>query len=336
MSLPRRRVTLKDIAQKTGYAVNTVSKALRNAPDPAADTKKSICRIADEMGYIANSSANSLRSGLSHTLALIVADITNPLFAITAKEIETAAREVNCTLLVMNTDEDPENEIKAVRSAIGRGVDGVMLFQTEKTRESVELLERAGVPCVLIYRASDDQRADAVMIDEVQGGYLAGKRLVERGCKKMVMLAVPSHISSSRLRQEGFMRAMTEAGIGPEGCGVVHLDNVLGSCESVLEELFSKDEKPDGIFCFSDIMAFETACILRRMGLEIGKDVSLIGFDNVQSKLAIPFGLTTVAVHKTAMAQEVMKLLLRRISGDYEGHPQRMVMPVHFVERDSV
>lgn len=336
MAQPRRRVTLKDIAQKTGYAVNTISKALRDAPDLAADTKQSIRRIADEMGYIANSSANSLRSGQSHTLALVVADITNPLFAITAKEIETAAREMDYTLLVMNTDEDPDNEIKAVRSAIARGVDGVMLFQTEKTRESAELLERAGVPCVLMYRASDDQQADAVMIDDVQGGYLAGRRLVERGCKKMVMLTAPSYISSSRLRQEGFMRAMNEAGVSAAACGVVHLDTVLGSCESVVRTLFSGETKPDGIFCFSDIMAFETACVLQDMGLTIGKDVALIGFDHIQSRLALPFGLSTIAVHKTAMAQEVMKLLLRRISGDHEDYPCRMVMPVHFIDRGSV
>lgn len=335
MALTRRRVTLKDIAQKTGYAINTVSKALRDAPDLSAETKQVICRVADEMGYIANSSANSLRSGHSHTLALIVADITNPLFAITAKEIETEAREAGCTLLVMNTDEDPENEIKAVRSAIGRGVDGVMLFQTEQTRESTQLLERAGVPCVLMHRASEDQQTDAVMIDEESGGYLAGKRLVERGCKKPVMLAAPNHISSSRLRQAGFMRAMEEAGM-LNHCGVVHLENVLGSSESVVRTLFSSAQKPDGIFCFSDIIAFETACILQAMGFLPGRDVALIGFDNIQSKLAIPFGLTTIAVHKTAMAQAVMRLLMRRISGDYENHPERIVMPVHFIERTSV
>lgn len=335
MALARRRVTLKDIALKTGFAVNTVSKALRDAADLAEETKKTIRMTADEMGYIVNSSAHSLRSGLSHTLALIVADITNPLFAITAKEIESAARENDYTLLVMNTDEDPENEIKAVRSAIGRGVDGVMLFQTEKTRESVALLERAGVPCVLIYRASDDQQTDAVMIDEVHGGYLAGKRLVERGCKKMVMLAAPSYISSSRLRQEGFMRAMNEAGIAADSCGVVHLDSTLSGCEQVVRDLFSGTAKPDGIFCFSDMIAFEAASVIMDMGFEPGKDVALIGFDHIQSKLSIPFPLATIAVHKTAMANEVMKLLLRRISGDYEGHPQRMVMPVHYIDHHS-
>lgn len=335
MTPTKRRVTLKDIAQKTGYAVNTVSKALRDAPDLAADTKQAICRVADEMGYIANSSANSLRSGHSHVLALIVADITNPLFAITAKEVETAAREMDYTLLVMNTDEDPENEIKAVRSAIGRGVDGVMLFQTQKTRESLELLQRAGVPCVLMHRVSDGQQADAVLIDEEQGGYLAGKALIERGCKKMVMLTVPSYISSSRLRQAGFMRAMREAGVGISRCGVVHLDTVLGSWENAVRTMFSGAEKPDGIFCFSDITAFETACVLQEMGFKVGDEVALIGFDNIQSKLTIPFGLTTISVHKTALAQAALRLLFRRISGDWENYPERVMLPVHFVKRKS-
>lgn len=335
MTPNKRRVTLKDIAQKTGYAVNTVSKALRDAPDLAADTKQAICRVADEMGYIANSSANSLRSGRSHVLALIVADITNPLFAITAKELETAARELDYTLLVMNTDEEPENEIKAVRSAIGRGVDGVMLFQTEKTGESLELLQRAGVPCVLMHRVSEGQQADAVLMDEELGGYLAGRALIERGCEKMVMLTVPSFISSSQQREKGFMRAMHEAGVSGARCGVVHLDSVLDGCENAVRTMFSGPERPDGIFCFSDITAFETACVLREMGLKAGEDVALIGFDNIQSKLNIPFGLTTISVHKTAQAHAALRLLMRRISGDWENYPEHVKLPVHFVKRES-
>lgn len=335
MTPSKRRVTLKDIARATGYAVNTVSKALRDAPDLSADTKQTICQVADEMGYIVNSSANSLRSGHSRVLALIVADITNPLFAITAKEVETAARESGYMLLVMNTDEDPENEINAVRSAIGRGVDGVMLFQTEKTDESIDLLQRAGVPCVLMYRVSDGQQADAVTIDEEQGGYLAGSALIAHGCRKMAMLTVPTYISSSRLRQEGFMRAMREAGIDASRCGAAHLDNVLGSWEKAVRAMFSGAEKPDGVFCFSDIAAFETACVLQDMGLKPGEDVAIIGFDNIQSRLAIPFGLTTISVHKSALAHAALRLLLRRVSGDWENYPERVTLPVHFVKRNS-
>ena len=161
-----KRVTLKDIAGQTGYAVNTVSKALRDAPDLAADTKMRIRAAADEMGYIVNNAANSLRSGKTRTIALIVADITNPLFAIFAKEVEAVARVANYTVFMMNTDEHPLREDEAVRAAIEKNADGVLLFQTQRSGGALTRLKSAGIPYVLLCRAEDDPQADAVMIDE--------------------------------------------------------------------------------------------------------------------------------------------------------------------------
>lgn len=329
------RVTLKDIAQRTGYAINTVSKAIRNAPDLADETKQAICKIADEMGYITNDSANSLRCGLTMTLALIVADITNPLFAIIEKEIEEDARKKGYMVLVINTNENPENEIKAVRAVIGKNVDGVMLFQTQISNVGAELLEKAGIPYVLLYRINDNQECDAILIDEENGGYLAGRRLIDSGRKQIAMLTVPAYISSSRLRAKGFIRAMHESGID-DNYRVIHLNSAMESCEKIVRELFSSNNKPDGIFCFSDVMAFEVACILRDMGIRVPEDVSLVGFDNIQSKLSIPFRLTTIAVHKSELAHNAVSILLKRISNQYDDYPLKKVIPVQLIERGSV
>lgn len=331
----RSRVTLKDIAQKTGYAINTVSKAIRDAPDLAEETKRAIRKIADEMGYITNESANSLRCGLTMTLALIVADITNPLFAIIEKEIEEKARQNGYMVLVINTDENSENELNAVRAAIGKNVDGVMLFQTQINNLSTNLLEKAGIPYVLLYRIQDNQMCDAILIDEEKGGYLAGRRLIEAGRKHIVMITVPSYVSSSALRKNGFVRAMNEANMD-DNYRVIYLDSAMESCGEAVRELFSGNDVPDGIFCFSDIMAFDAACTLMNMGVDIPKDVSLVGFDNIQSKLPVPFPLTTVAIHKSELAKDAVTLLLRRIANDYENYPARKVIPVQLIERGSV
>lgn len=329
------RVTLKDIAQKTGYAINTVSKAIRDAPDLAEETKRAIRKIADEMGYITNESANSLRCGLTMTLALIVADITNPLFAIIEKEIEEKARQNGYMVLVINTDENSENELNAVRAAIGKNVDGVMLFQTQINNLSTNLLEKAGIPYVLLYRIQDNQMCDAILIDEEKGGYLAGRRLIEAGRKHIVMITVPSYVSSSALRKNGFVRAMNEANMD-DNYRVIYLDSAMESCGEAVRKLFSGNDVPDGIFCFSDIMAFDAACTLMNMGVDIPKDVSLVGFDNIQSKLPVPFPLTTVAIHKSELAKDAVTLLLRRIANDYENYPARKVIPVQLIERGSV
>lgn len=331
----RRRVTLKDIALETGFAINTVSKALRDAPDLAEATKKQIKRVADGMGYIVNSSANSLRSGLTRTLALVVADITNPLFAIIAKEIETAAQNNQYTVIMMNTEENEAREERAVRAAIEKNVDGVLLFQTQLNRRAVSRLDDVGIPCVLIHRIFEDQKMDAVCIDEFRGGYLAGKRLLDRGRTHIVMLNAPMYISSSQQRQAGFEHAMAEAGMA-DNCRIAHLDSALGGCQEILTALFQSPSKPDGLFCFSDMLAFESINCLHEMGLRVPEDVSVIGFDNIQSKLCIPFPLTTISVFKSELARAAVALILRRIQGDYADFPERTVLPVELTERGSV
>lgn len=335
MRTNKKRVTQKDIAQKTGYATITVSKALRDAPDLAEETKREIQRVADSMGYVINSSAISLKSGFSHTIALIVADITNPLFAITAKAIEAAAQSMQYTVIMMNTEENEANEQRAIRTSIEKNVDGVLLFQTQITHEAADKLEAAGIPFVLLHRTFDDQAWDAVCIDEGNGGYLAGKRLLERGCQRLVMLNVPYYISSARERQLGFEKAMAEAR-GGVTYTVKYLDSALGGCQHLLTALFSSADVPQGLFCFSDMLAFEAICVLHDLGLQVPRDVSVIGFDNIQSKLKIPFRLTTISMDIAELASSAVALLLRRVLGDYADFPKRLTMPVQLVDRASV
>ena len=335
MPMDRRRVTLKDIAIRTGYSVNTVSRALRDTHELSEATKEEIRRVANEMGYVLNRSANALRSGLSHTLALIVADITNPLFAIIAKEIEGAAEAEGYTVIMMNTEEDEGREERAIRAAIEKNADGVLLFQTQLNRHATDKLTAFGIPCVLIHRTFEDQKLDAVCVDERMGGYLAGKRLVAGGRRHIVMLNAPTHISSSRMRQEGFEQAMREAGPGVR-FSVTFLKSALGGCREVIPALFGGEDDPDGLFCFSDMLAFEAISCLSERGYAVPKDVSVIGFDNIQSKLCIPFPLTTISVHKSELARRAITLILRRVRGDYGDFPLVTTQPVSLMERGSV
>ena len=204
MPIDDRRVTLKDIAEKTGFTVNTVSQALRGSPKLREETKAAIRAAAKELGYVHNALAGSLRSGSSRTIAIIVGDTSNLRFSIQLHAFELAFRTLGYQVIVMNTDETAQYELDAVKNAVRSSVDGVLLCPCQKSRAAIDLLESCRTPYVLFGRCYDD--LPAVIWDDERGGYLAGQQLAQAGCRHILMLNVPDSISSARERESGFRR----------------------------------------------------------------------------------------------------------------------------------
>ncbi len=325
-----QRVTMKEIAQETGFSVNTVSKALRDAPDLSAQTKRMIKDVAKRLGYVANNMASALRSGYSNVLALIVADISNPFFGILCKEIEQQAARHNYTVIVFNTEEDPEKEDRAIRTALSQNVDGVLLAPSQNGAEAVRLLQAYGKPCVLIGRYFADRPADAVLYDDENGGYLAGKHLLDCGCRNLLMINAPNN-SSAENRAKGFARAMTE--VPGAKSRLLTVESPLGGVPAVLRQAYEQ-EKVDGIFAYSDLFAMKAIWVLEEMGVAPGT-IKLVGFDDIQSRLSLSMPLTTVGAGKAAFGQALVELLMKRISGDVSDFPVQQVLPTKLVVRKS-
>lgn len=325
-----QRVTMKEIARETGFSVNTVSKALRDAPDLSVQTKRMIRDVAKRLGYVANNMASALRSGYSSVLALIVGDISNPFFGILCKEIEQQAARHNYTVIVFNTEEDPEKEDRAIRTALSQNVDGVLLAPSQNGAQAVRLLQAYGKPCVLIGRYFTDRVADAVLYDDENGGYLAGKHLLECGCRNLLMINAP-HNSSAENRAKGFARAMTE--VPGAKSRMLTVESPLGGVPSALRSAYEQ-EPFDGIFAYSDLFAMKAVWVLDEMGLEPGA-VKIVGFDDIQSRLSLSKPLTTIGAGKAAFGQALVELLMKRISGDMSDFPVQQVLPTTLVVRKS-
>ncbi len=309
----RRRVKLTDIAAKTGFTVGTISKALQNKEGIAHETRESILKAAREIGYIANSQAGGLRSGSTKTIAIIVSDIANPLFAI---EIKTCIAELDrhgYRAIVMDTEERPEREAQAVISALNKNVDGVLLCPSQKSTEGIDLLRQNGMPFVLMGRRFEDLDADYVVCDDEKGGYLAGQHLAELGHERVLVVTADPRISSSSERLRGFRRAMEERGIFLDPNLVLELDASAYGSERMIENLLDRKGGFTAIFAFSDYIAWEIIYALNSRGLRVPEDVSIVGFDDVQSHMRFPPPLTTVHFPKRTVSAKSVELLLERI-----------------------
>jgi LacI family transcriptional regulator len=327
----RKKITLKDIALKTGFTVNTVARALRDKEEISEQTRSLIQATARQMGYVSNSLAGSLRSGVTRTIAVILGDISNPNFAILVKEIEEAAREQEYGLFVINTDEEYKREEQAVCSAISKNVDGIILIPTQERDEDIRLLRTNHVPFVLVGRRFERDDVDYVICDDARGGYLATRHLIDKGHRRILLLDGPQHISSARERKAGYLLALQESGIQPRDELIREVSVVSGDCSKRIRQLVDEGIEYTGIFAFSDLIAFEAIYTLQEMGRRVPEDVSVVGFDNIQSKIMIPFPLTTVDASKREMAQRAFSILFNKMKYGEDDRTHHEVVETHLV-----
>jgi LacI family transcriptional regulator len=308
-----QKVTLKDIARETGYSTNTVSRALKDKDDISESTKSHIKDVARRMGYIPNNVASSLRSGLTKTIAVILSDISNPYFSIMAKHIEIAARKYDYTIFVINSGEDYYLEEKAIYSALSKRVDGIILFPVQEDNKDIKFLKESQIPFVILGRYFEDIQTDYLITDDVKGGYLATKHLIECGRERILFLNGPSYVSCARQREKGYMQALKEKGIEVDPDLLKRVSITTGSAYSAVKEVLKSNLKFSGIFAFSDVIAWEVAYALEQSGINIPEDVGLVGYDNIQSQLYFPYEITTVDTSKEIMAYKAVEVLMRRI-----------------------
>lgn len=314
----KRAVTLKDLAQKTGYSVNTVSRALRGKDDIGEETIEKIKDAAKEMGYINNTIASSLRLGYTNTIAVILGDISNPHFAIMTKEIENHARKLGYSAFLLNTNESSEAERTAIKTAVNKNVDGIIICPVQEKEDNMEFLTQSGVPFIQIGRYSSAVDANYVICDDVQGGYLATKHLLENGHEKILFLNGPSYISSARERFEGYVRAHEEKGVQVDKRLVREISVAEGNIPDTLESAREEGLAYTAIFGFSDSVAWEAWTWLHRQGYRIPQDYSIVGFDHIQSRMSIPFQLTTISSYKAQMSITAVDCLMCKMHPELE------------------
>ena len=326
------RVTLKDLAAATGVSVNTVSHALAGKTDISAATRARVLAAAKELGYIRNRAASGLRSGKSRTVGVILPDIGNPNFAIILRGIESFFREKGYTVFVLNTNEDAKAEADAVTAALGQNPDGIILCPVADDAENLTYLRSSGIPFTLIGRYTPGARADYVVCDDEEGGYLAAKCLLCHGHREIAFFNGDCHISGTAERLAGARRALAEQGITLPPSRVLPLSVFGRDNRGKIRDFFAKTQHVTGVIAFSDLLAYEAITVLNELGCRVPEDISVIGFDNICSDYALTPPLTSVSVRKKTMAHAAAELLFSKIEGENE-EETHIILPTKLAER---
>jgi LacI family transcriptional regulator len=327
------KVRLSDIAAATGYSINTVSHALKDKPDISDMTKQLIRQKAQELGYIADAVAGSLRSGRTRTIAVILGDMANPHFGLWVREIETKAFSQGYSTLIMNTDEEEFVEREAIRTAVGKRVDGLILCPTQKSLTNLDLIKKTGIPYVLIGRRFDNDLSPSVIPDDFESGRMAADYLLGLGCRQILMLGGPPWISSARDREAGFCQAHHDHGLDCPPQYRRKSGIKSGQVRAELEQVVNEKLPFDAILAFSDLMALEAMSILQELPVNL-PDLPVVGFDDILSGLALPVSLVSVAAVES-VAERALALLMQHLERPEQADAdctKQIVLAVRLVE----
>ena len=327
MSRSSGRVTLEDVAKATGFTINTVSRALKNKPDISRQTCEHIQQVAREMGYVRNYIASSLRSGRTKTIALIAGSMVNPFYAVLGDLIQKEAVRLGYSLMFLCSRDDPEIEQNMVEMALSRQVDGILIIPWDSGSPALDLLRESRVPYILLNRCVGNDRDDCILFDEEQGGYLAGRHLIEKGHRKIAMVSHADVAYSTEMRRNGFFRACREAGLSDEDIAFA----VIRDSGEILKQLkIWKSQGFTGLFSFCDDEAWGIITAMEREGLHVPEDFALVGFDNILGYLSFPRPICSVETDFEKEAVLSIDLLRKRIH-DPALPPQKIVLPVSLV-----
>jgi LacI family transcriptional regulator len=306
------KVTLKDIANELGVTVGTVSHVLNGIDDISEETKLRVLEAARRLGYISNGLAASLRSGKTNTVAVIVPDISNPHLAYQIKLIEDKMRELNYSVVILNTNEDEKIEYKAITTACSRQVDGILLCPCQKSLDNIKFLDNLNIPYALIGRFFENFETDYICADDEKSGYLAGKFLIEKGCKSPLYVGAHRHIEAASRRFLGVRKAFFEQGISLGDDRFVQTDTITGGNANIIKDILDEGFSFDSVVAFSDVIAFEIAPQIKSLCKE---PIPVVGFDAINSHLPLPFYNVSVGMINNGWAAAATDIIIGKING---------------------
>ncbi len=326
--------TINDVAAHAKVSASTVSHVINGTRFVEPETKHRVQAAIEALGYRPNSLARSLRRRQTSTIGLLVPDNSNPFFADVARVIEDAGFAEGYSVILCNSDLSEVKQAAYIDVLLSKQVDGVLLISSGSRSGPVQQILEANVPVVVVDRDLGDLPVDQVLVDNHQGGWLAGQYLVKLGHRRIGCLAGPDAITPSAGRIEGFRHALRQAGSELRPEAVVHGDGRYEGGAAAMHELLQRDLGLTAVFAFNDLMAIGALSTLRRARIRVPEDLSIIGFDNIFHAPAMIPALTTIAQPIAELGQVSVRLLLERIK-QHDVPTSRIILPTTLVERES-
>lgn len=313
-----KRATVRDVAALAGVSPSTVSRALNGNPAISEETRRAVRDACKALDYVPDLAARGLAGHETHTVGIIVPDISNPYFSALCTAAEEYAAERNYRVILANTLHDPAYELDAVDRMLSQRVDGMLISACTPQSQAEHAAMVRELPCVYLGN-NHGSGCSYVEVDNVRGGYEAARYLQLLGHRRIWFLGGREGSRTLEQRVAGYRRAMALQGLDTRE---VILREEGGSlrewCGRRARELFAAGEIPDAWIAYSDMVAMQVLDAAEAYGLRAPDDFSIVGFDDIAFSRLPQIALTSVSQRKFTAGRLAMQRLLEKIGGGGE------------------
>lgn len=331
----QHRTSLKDLAKELGVSIATVSRALRNSPEIGLDMQRRVKELAKTLNYRPNPFAQSLRKEAPKVIGVVVPNLVTHYYAAVLDGIEAEARKSGYSIISTNSHESFEDEAQAIDNFISLHVEGIIACLAQNTTDysHFEEIAQMGIPLVFFGRTCLTDKFSSVTANGDEAAQMATQHLIDTGSRRIAFIGGPNHLDMVKRRKHGYLEALRENGIP--------IDRELVACDKidyevalhVTEEMLKRDNRPDAILAFNDIITFAAFTAIKNCHLRIPEDVALIGFTDDQHAAYVTPRMSAIVDQSFKMGAKACELLLRNINGDEKVY--KAIVPQQLVIRDT-
>ena len=326
--------TIHQVAARAGVSTATVSRVLATADGVSQELTARVLAAVAELGYRPNRAARNLRKRVVQIVGLVISDIQNPFFTSVVRGIEKVLEEHGYTLLLSNTDEDPQREMLHLATLSAEGVAGILLAPAQSDSVELRRFIRSGPPLVIIDRSVVGMSVDTVKVNNEEGTFHAISHLIAQGHRHIALISGPDQITTAHERRLGYQRALATAGIDRVADYIQVSDFRQAGGYAAMMCLLNLPQPPTAILTANNLMTLGALQAIHDRSLRIPQDIAIVGFDDMPWAASLQPPLTAVAQPTFELGVAAAQLLLDRIH-DPERALQQVILDTQLVVRAS-
>ena len=329
--------TIKEVAERAGVSAGTVSNVLNRPERVSRRTRTRVLAAIEDLGFVRNASARDLRVGRSRTVGLVVLDVSNPFFTDVARGVDAVVEQNGSVLTLLDLGGDSARQRRHLDNLEEQRVQGLLITPVDEEDPRLDELVARGVPVVLLDRRSPDGRRCSVAVDDVLGGRLAARHLVEHGHRRLAFVGGPHRVRQVAERLQGLSEVVASAD-GAEPLAVLERPALTVADGRQAGERLAAVEpeaRPTAVFCANDLLALGVLQALTIAGLRVPEDVAIVGYDDIVFAAAAAVPLSSVRQPREALGATAAQLLFEEIRSGGDHHHRQVVFQPELVVRAS-